>query len=95
MKTTKQNLQYSVNSGALLKEILNNPGTGALVKPIQIFGNILAEVGERAAQLNDPELNVLMCRLSIYSIADQYSPDYDKKRVEQVYKEANKKPGIV
>jgi hypothetical protein len=53
-------------------------------KPIQIFANILGEVASRAAELNDPQLNVLMCRLALYSMSDPESPDYDDARLKEI-----------
>lgn len=74
---------WRVHTPNLLKEILNNPGTAILSKPLAIFGRILADVGERAAIINDKELNKLMIRLAIYSVADPASPDYDSDFVEK------------
>jgi len=78
-------LKWQVNTPALLEEILLNKSASALRIPLNIFGKLLAQVGERAAEINDPKLNALMCRLAIYSIADPYSPDYDRRKVESVY----------
>lgn len=77
--TNGNNLEWRVCTPALLKEILNNPQCHILAWPLQIFGYILAEVGERAAELNDPKLNALMCRLAIYAISDPYNPEYNKE----------------
>jgi hypothetical protein len=74
-----ENLEWRVCTPALLEEILNNKGCQILARPLQIFGHILAEVGERAAEINDPKLNALMCRLSIYAISNPYDPEYDKE----------------
>lgn len=81
---TDLNLHWRVNTPGLLREILKNNGTEILRVPLQVFGDILAKVGERAAELNDPALNALMCRLAIYSVADPESPDYDAGVVHQV-----------
>lgn len=70
---------WRCNTPYLLHEIMVNPGTGILKMPLTIFAHLLAEVGERATELNDPKLNALMCRLSIYEIADPYSVAYDEK----------------
>lgn len=77
-------LQWRVNTPQLLKEIIGNNETAILSKPISIFGRILAEVGERAAELNDPKLNALMCRLAIYDVADPYSENYDPDLTNEV-----------
>ena len=51
---------------------------------------LLAEVGEEASRINDPRLNALMCRLTIYAIADPSSPEYDGERVRAILAEADK-----
>jgi len=79
-------LNWSCHTPNLLKELLNNPGTGALIKPLQIFGHILFELGERAAELNDPKLNALMCRLTLYEMADPEMPDFDRSALDEIYK---------
>lgn len=82
--TNGSNLEWRVCTPALLKEILNNPGCQILARPLQIFGYILAEVGERAAELNDPKLNALMCRLAIYAISDPYNEEYNKELSNEI-----------
>ena len=76
--------RWRVHTPNLLDEIINGSGMGIYKQPIGIFGTILAEVGERAARINDPELNALMIRLAIYSIADPTSPDYDKVACDKI-----------
>ena len=80
-------LVWKVNTVGLLSEIQNAGGAAILDKPIHIFGSLLFSVGLRAAQLNDPELNALMCRLAIYSIADPNTDDYDAKLTAKLIKE--------
>ncbi len=75
---------WRVNTPQLLKEILENNETKILSKPLQIFANILFEVGERAAELNDDKLNALMCRLAIYEISDPYNEAYDSEIVNEI-----------
>ena len=75
--TGKNQLQWRVNTPQLMKEILGNNGVAILHKPLTIFSRILAEVGDRASELNDPKLNALMCRLAIYEVADPYNENYD------------------
>jgi hypothetical protein len=74
-------LQWRVNTPQLLKEIIGNNETAVLSKPLAIFGRILAEVGERAAEINDPKLNALMCRLAIYEVSDPYNANYDAELI--------------
>ena len=75
--TSSRTAQWRVNTPQLLKEIIGNNETAVLSKPLAIFGRILAEVGERAAEINDPKLNALMCRLAIYEVSDPYNANYD------------------
>ncbi len=69
--------QWRVHTPNLLKEIASYSKQPVLRTPIAILGSLLASVGERATVLNDPELNRLMLRLTIYSAADPESEDYD------------------
>jgi hypothetical protein len=55
-----------------------------VVMPLKILRNILSMVAVRASQLNDPELNKLMCRLALYAISDPYSDGYDKEVLNEV-----------
>jgi hypothetical protein len=89
MMGMKQKIQWRVHTPNLLKEVLANSSAGILEKPLNILGKLLAMVGERAAELNDPELNALMLRLTIYSAADPDSPDYDQDVVDEYLKQAN------
>lgn len=75
--TGSRTVQWRVNTPQLLKEIICNNETAVLSKPLSIFGHLLAEVGERASELNDKKLNALMCRLAIYEVADPYNENYD------------------
>lgn len=82
--TNGDNLEWRVCTPALLEEILTNKGCSILYRPLQIFGQILGEVGERAAEINDPKLNALMCRLSIYAISNPYDPEYNKELSNEI-----------
>lgn len=77
-------LEWRVHTPRLLEEIAKHSGQAVLLQPIRILGRLLAEVGERAAQLNDPALNALMCRLTIYTVADPDSQDYDPEVLRSV-----------
>jgi hypothetical protein len=72
-------LKWRVHTPNLLAEIGNNNAalSAAMRTPLMILMRLLHDVGKEAARINDPELNALMCRLTIYSCADPESPDYD------------------
>ena len=87
--TTKAlQLEWKVHTARLLEEILVNPSCVILKVPLNIFGKLLYEVADRASQINDPELNALMARLTLYEVADPYNKDYDSEVVNQLIKEA-------
>lgn len=80
-------LEWRVHTSLLLEEIAARSSQPALRMPLRILGQLLSQVGERAAVLNDPVLNALMVRLTIYTIADPDSPDYDPVQVAEVLRE--------
>ena len=83
--------KWKVNTAGLLKEILvNKVVREPLGVPIQIFASILLQVSERASELNDPLLNELMCRLSLYAISDPYNTEYDKDAESRIIEAAKK-----
>lgn len=80
-----KNLVWRVNTPGLLQEIAQNTKEGWAVNiPLQILAGILYEVGQRAAELNDDKLNALMCRLSIYAIADPSDESFDQDLVNKI-----------
>ena len=83
-------LQWKVNTPGLFGQIFDNPGTALLIRPIQAMANLLEGVAIRASQINDPELNSLMCRLALYAVADPTSPDYDREAENKVYEDTRK-----
>lgn len=83
-----EKLQWKCHTPNLLKEIalINTKGLGTMYHPINIFREILVQLADRCAELNDPELNALMCRLTLYDIADPESKDYNSKQVSEILK---------
>jgi hypothetical protein len=81
-------LHWRVNTPGLLEEILSNDSAAILKIPLQIFGRLLSDVAERAAAINDPELNKLMMRLALYEVADPNSDKYDSQLVIEYLKRA-------
>jgi len=81
---TKTNASWKIHTPNLLNEVLKNPGTGILKKPLTILGRYLYLIGERATELDDPILNNLMCKLTIYEIADPQNTNYDLEKLKEV-----------
>lgn len=68
---------FRVDTLGLLTEIADaglDRRMGILKLPINIFKNTLAEVAQRATELNDPELNILMLRLALYEVPPHEIP---------------------
>jgi len=62
---------FRVNTIGLLTEIADaglDRRMGVLKIPLNIFKNILGEVAQRAIELNDPHLNILMLKLALYEV---------------------------
>lgn len=89
MKKEKSNnpmLEFKINTPQFLKEVFNeNPKLGVVFKiPANIFREYLIQIANRAAELNDPKLNAIMCQMALYSIADPYSPEFNKSITEKI-----------
>jgi len=79
---TKNKLQFDVNTPQFLHEAAENCNGGMYAVCWNIFKDLLAMVAERATELNDPILNVLMIRLNLYEIP----PMERNKVIEQIKK---------
>lgn len=79
----KETLQWKVHTTGLFKEIASMEG-GAFRIPLNILQYLLAQVAQRAIELNDPQLNKLMIQLTLYSIANPNDPDYDSEAVKRI-----------
>jgi len=65
----KGSICWKVDTMSLLHEITNNAlmkNHGILKVPLNTLRIILAQVAQRAIELNDKELNKLMIRLALY-----------------------------
>jgi hypothetical protein len=68
---------FRVDTMGLLTEITNCAlprSMGVLKVPLNVFKNILGEVAERAIELNDPQLNILMLKLALYEMPPKEIP---------------------
>lgn len=77
-------LVWRVHTPNLIQEILNNPNTWALVKPLEIFRDLLSELAEVSIKINDPELNAIMCRLTLYEQSDPKSKEYNPEAIKNL-----------
>ena len=78
----------SVNVKDLFKEIMDcNEHTWILKIPLITLYDLLRQVAQRCAEINDPRLNELMLRLNMYEMSNK-----DRvKMIEQMIKEQEKR----
>ncbi len=63
--------QFDVNIPGFLKEAALNCTNGMYVVCYECFRMLLSQVSQRATELNDPVLNVLMLRLNLYECKNE------------------------
>ena len=78
-----------MTTNSLLKSLWEEEISESTCAEISELGTLLQQVSTRAAEIDDPKLNALMCQLGLYSIADPASPDYDPEAVARVISLAN------
>ena len=83
-------LSFDVDTPQFIKEACENARDGMYGICWNIFRNLLAQVAERATELNDPVLNTLMIRLNLYEI-----PNKERykiiKQLKEMYDESVKR----
>jgi hypothetical protein len=83
---TNNGLNWKIHTPNLLKEVQNNHKMSIFSIPFRILAGILAELGERAIELNDDKLNAIMCRLTLFDQADPESKSYNPKEIGKLMK---------
>jgi hypothetical protein len=82
-------LKWKVHVNDLFVEIAEHTQGGTCVAvSLHILQELLIEVAERAIKLNDPELNKLMIRMSLYSISNPHDKEYNPKLVSEILGES-------
>jgi hypothetical protein len=88
MSDTIEYVHFRVDTPALLLEIVNcamDRKNGVLKIPINIFRDYLCRVAERAIEIDDPKLNILMLEMNLYEVAVQEIPiaiEQQKSRIK-------------
>lgn len=82
---------FKCDTPALLQEIMtgviDNPKSGAFVLkiPLLILNNYLGRVAQRAIEIDDPELNILMLEMKLYEVEhNQIGVEIAKQRERMV-----------
>lgn len=63
--------QFDLNTPRFLKEACENSKHGVYSACWNVFSSLLSMVAERATELNDPIMNVLMLRLNLYEVPNE------------------------
>jgi hypothetical protein len=74
-----------VNTPELIHQIFNNPGTSIMRIPFNTVLKLLYGVAQRATELHDPQLDILMLRLNLYEAKPDDIPsliDECEKRIK-------------
>lgn len=82
--------QFDVNTPQFLKEAALNCENGMYVVCWECFRILLAQVAQRATELDDPVLNVLMLRLNLYEVPNRQRRKEARKQIEIYRKETEK-----
>ena len=66
----EQKLHFNLDMPKFLEELTtsNSKDIAAFKIPFRVLQGKLIKIGERAAELNDPELNILMLEMKIYDV---------------------------
>lgn len=75
-------LQFDVDTPRFLKEVIENNDCKMYGACWNIFRSLLVQVVQRATELNDPIMNVLMLRLNLYEVPNEER----HKIIEQIRK---------
>ena len=64
----EKKLYFNVDVPQLIKEISNNNEVACLSVPLTILQKKLRKLTERAIELDDPELNIIMLEMKLYEV---------------------------
>lgn len=81
-----QKMEWSVDTPALLNDIIPNAMQKESISPsiLAIFRGLLAEVAQRATELHDPQLDILMLRLNLYEMEGKNGGEKNHNRVKMI-----------
>jgi len=85
----RKTVHFKCHVPNLLKEVTENAlvkNAGVLRTPLNVFRNYLGLIAQRAAQIDDPELNILMLETALYEgTPSELSEaiEQQKKRIKQ------------
>lgn len=81
--------QFDVNTPQFLREAALNCENGMYLVCWECFRVLLGQVAQRATELNDPVLNILMLRLNLYEVPNEKRREMASEQIE-IYRKATK-----
>lgn len=83
-------MKFKVHTPNLLMEIGKNASTKSnseIIVSLNILKSVLTKLAAVAIEIDDDRLHAVLIQLTLYSMSDPESPDYDAKKVnEYMYK---------
>jgi len=78
-------LGFRIDTPQVLREVLNNQGMAIMKIPMNELQRWLQILAQRATELNDPELNVIMLSMNLYEtpyseLTDTIQKEIDRKQ---------------
>lgn len=77
-------MQFDVNAPQFLKEACENCNGGLYAICWNIFREMVGKVATRAAEINDPVMNILMLRMNLYEMEGSNEGEKNKNRVKAI-----------
>lgn len=82
-----KDLTFRVETDLLLREIIDCAmprNMGILKIPINIFRRLLVQVAQRAIEIDDPQLNILMLSLGLYEVhPEKVTEEIEKQKLRK------------
>lgn len=75
---------FRIDTPSFLKEVIENSGQRMYAMAWNIFRDRLSDIVERATELNDPILNALMLRMTLYEANPRSISDLIEQQ-ERIY----------
>lgn len=81
-----EKVDFNIDIPEFLKELTNSNSKdiAAFKIPLRVLQNKLIKIGERAIELDDPELNITMLECKIYEIEHKEIQKQIKKQKERI-----------
>ena len=89
MNDKEESICWRICVPDLFNEITSNPimSDPVIRIPLNMLQMKLAEIAQRAIELNDPKLNTLMMQLALYEQGNPYSKEYNSKLLSKMERE--------